>query len=144
MNQVVVRSLVATVVALHLFGNLWHGDAHTTLEIALPGAKLAFVVVVILAAPVLGAVLSWTRYSAIGLWIVGLAMVGSVVFSVYHHYVLISIDNVEHLPAGTPQAHAHFADSAALIAIVALAGALLAFYAAGRAPRKANADPSTE
>ena len=64
-------------------------------------------------------------------------MVGSVVFSVYHHYILISIDNVEHLPPGTSDAHAHFSNSAEFIAIAALASALAAFYAAGKLDKQA-------
>ena len=99
---------------------------------------MVFVVVVILTAPILGAVLIWTRFVAFGCWIVGTSMVGSVVFSVYHHFVMISIDNVEHLPAGTPEAHAHFSNSAEFIAFAALIGALLSFYAAGKLPGRAS------
>ena len=126
------KVVISVFVLVHLLGNLWHGDAHTILEISLPTYKTAFVVVVILLSPVIGAVLSWTKYSILGCWIVGLSMVGSVVFSVYHHYVMISIDNVEHLPPGTPEAHAHFSNSAAFIALAALAAALFSFYSAGR------------
>ena len=132
MQSTVIKVLITVFVLVHLAGNLWHGDAHTTLEISLPGIKTAFVIVVILISPILGAILTWTRYSILGSWTVGLSMVGSVVFSVYHHYVLISPDNVEHLPSGTPEAHAHFSNSAEFIALVALAAALLAFYAAGK------------
>ena len=126
------RILVSLIVVIHFVGNLWHGDAHTTLEIALPTIKIVFVAIVILGAPLLGAVLTWTRFATPGCWIVGTSMVGSVIFSVYHHYVMISIDNVEHLPAGSAEAHAHFSTSAEFIAIAALVGALLSFYAAGK------------
>ncbi len=132
MQSTVIKALLTFFVLVHLVGNLWHGDAHTTLEIFLPGIKLTFVIVVILISPILGGILTWTRYAIPGSWIVGVSMVGSVVFSVYHHFVLISPDNVEHLPAGTPEAHAHFSNSAEFIALVALFGALLAFYAAGK------------
>ncbi|MDA1076425.1 MAG: hypothetical protein O3A63_16960 [Proteobacteria bacterium] len=127
-----IQYLVSAVVLLHLLGNLWHGDAHTTLEINLPGFKMVFVIVVILVAPVLGAIATWTRFATTGYWAVGLSLAGSVLFSVYHHYVMISIDNVDHLPPGTAEAHAHFANSAEFIALIALAGGLLAFYGAGR------------
>ena len=63
-------------------------------------------------------------------------MLGSVLFSVYHHYVLISIDNVEHLPPGAPEAHTHFSNSAAFIALGALAGVVLGFYAVGKLSTK--------
>ena len=132
MNNFVIKILISALVLIHFVGNLWHGDAHATLEIMLPELKTAYVLVVIVVAPLVGAVLTWTRFVTLGAWIVGLSMVGSVVFSVYHHYVMISIDNVEHLPPGTAQAHAHFSNSAELIALTALAAALVAFYGAGR------------
>lgn len=140
MSPTVIKTLVSFVVLLHLLGNLWHGDAHMTLEVGLPALKSAFVVVVILIAPILGAFLTWTRFSITGCWIVGVSLLGSVLFSVYHHYVLISIDNVEHLPPGTPEAHAHFSNSAELIALAALAGVALAFYAAGKLAAKDSSD----
>lgn len=132
MQMISTKVLISAFVIVHLLGNLWHGDAHTILEISLPTYKTFFVVLVILLGPIVGTVLCWMRYSNLGCWIVGASMVGSVLFSVYHHYVMISIDNVEHLPAGTPEAHEHFSNSAEFIALVALAAALFSFYAAGR------------
>lgn len=67
-----------------------------------------------------------------GGWLVCVSMLGSALFSVYRHYVMISIDNLEHPPPGTPEAHAHFSNSAGFIAVAALAGVVLAFYAAGK------------
>ncbi len=132
MQSTVIKVLITIFVLVHLVGNIWHGDAHTTLEIALSGIKIAFVIVVILIGPILGGILIWARHAVLGSWIVGMSMIGSVVFSVYHHYVLISPDNIEHLPPGTPEAHTHFSSSAEFIALVALVAALLAFYAAGK------------
>ncbi|MCZ6855068.1 MAG: hypothetical protein O7G86_14250 [Gammaproteobacteria bacterium] len=132
MQPTTIKVLLALFVLVHFVGNLWHGDAHATLEITLPGSKTAFVVVFILIGPILGSILTWTRHIVIGSWIVGVSMLGSVVFSVYHHFVLISPDNVDHLPAGTPAAHAQFSSSAEFIAVAALLTALLAFYAAGK------------
>ena len=138
MQRVAIKSVVTLLVATHFLGNLWHGDAHAILEIAIPDSKIPFVIIVILASPVIGAFLIWTRYTIFGCWIVGVSMLGSVIFSVYHHYILISIDNVEHLPSGTPDAHAHFSNSAEFIAIAALASALAASYAAGKLDKQAT------
>ncbi len=126
------KIIIAILVAVHLVGNLWHGSAHAILEIALPDYKTAFVLVVIIISPVLGAILCWTKFSIQGCWLVALSMLGSLLFSVYHHFVMISIDNVDHLPPGTPAAHKHFANSAEFIALAALAAALFSFYALGR------------
>ena len=131
MNDSTTRMLASALVLLHFAGNVWHGDAHATLAISLPDWKSAYVAVVIVVAPLVGGALLWTRFVTLGAWIVGLSMVGSVLFGVYHHYVMISIDNVNHLPEGTAEAHAHFSNSAAFIAIAAFAAALVAFYSAG-------------
>lgn len=126
------KIFLTAIVLVHFFGNLWHGDAHTTLEISLPGYKTLLVLIVILVGPIVGAALSWTKYFLAGGWVVGVCMLGSVLFSVYHHYVMVSNDNVHFLPPGSPEAHEHFTSSAELIALVALAGALFAFYSVGK------------
>ncbi|MGI9293097.1 MAG: hypothetical protein ACR2PS_03870, partial [Pseudomonadales bacterium] len=112
---------------------LWHGDAHSSLEINLPALKNLFIYVVIIAGPVLGALLVCTRFLALGAGLVAISMVAALVFGVYHHYILMSPDNIAHLPAGTANVHAQFIDSAALIAIIELASAVLGFYALGHA-----------
>ncbi len=127
-----LKTLTTTAIVLHFIGNLWHGAAHTTLEIGLPLYKNAFIVVAILIMPLVGGALLWTKSALLGSWLAATGLLGSVLFSVYHHYVLISIDNVDHLPAGPAAAHAHFSNSAAFIALAAVAGAVLAFYTAGR------------
>ncbi len=132
MNATLLKILLTLAVVIHFVGNLWHGDAHTTLDIALPAYKNVFIIIVILLLPLIGAILLWTRFSLAGSWFVAMSLLGSVLFSVYHHYVMISIDHVNHLPPGSAAAHAHFSNSAAFIAVSALAGAILAGYAARR------------
>jgi len=123
------------IVFAHLAGNVWHGDAHTVLEIALPETKTVFVMLVILAAPLLGLALLWFRQQLLGYLVVALSLLGSVLFSVYHHYVMVSIDNVDYLPQGSIADHTHFIDSAEFIALSAIVGTILAFYAAGRSSK---------
>lgn len=132
MRSPTIRVLTTALVLIHLAGNVWHGDAHTILNISLPEWKEAYIAAVIVMAPLFGMGLMWTRFETVGAGIVGLSMVGSLLFSVYHHYVLISIDNVDHLPAGTAEAHAYFSNSAGFIALSALAAALAGFYCVGR------------
>jgi NADPH:quinone reductase-like Zn-dependent oxidoreductase len=104
----------------------WHGSADTQLAIALPPDKNAFVYVVILIAPIVAAGLVWTRYISIGLWVFFLSMLGALLFGAYHHYVLVSPDNIAHLPSGSPKSHSQFIASAAVIALLELASALVA------------------
>jgi hypothetical protein len=83
-----------------------------------------FIYIVILIAPVVAAVLVWTRYVSTEIWVFFLSMLGSFLFGTYHHYLLVSPDNIRHLPAGTPESHFHFVTSACVIALVELASAL--------------------
>ncbi len=73
--------------AIHLGVVVWHGDAHKALAIALPPEENAFVLVVIVVAPVVAASLLWTKPR---LWMFFRSMVGAFVFGGYHHYVLAS------------------------------------------------------
>lgn len=122
------KLVISALVAVHLAASLWHGSAHTRLAINLPAAKTLFVFIVILIAPIVAALLVWTRYISIGLWVLFLSMLGSFLFGVYHHYLLVSPDNIRHLPAGSPEAHSQFITSAGIIALLELASALYAAY----------------
>ncbi|MFK8020887.1 MAG: hypothetical protein AB8B86_14050 [Pseudomonadales bacterium] len=138
MHPTTLKAIITVIVVAHLAGNVWHGDAHTALEIALPETKTAFVMLVILAAPLLGVALLWFSHPLFGYLFIALSLLGSVLFSVYHHYVMVSIDNVDYLPQGSIADHTHFIDSAEFIALSAIAGTVLAFYAAGRSSMPFN------
>ena len=125
------RIVISALVVIHLAATLWHGDAHTRLAIGLPPEKTIFVYVVILAAPIVAAGLVWTRYISIGLWIFFLSMLGALLFGAYHHYVLVSPDNIGHLPGGSPESHSQFISSAAAIALLELLSALYGAFCLG-------------
>ncbi len=131
-----MKIAITMLVIAHLVAALWHGDSHSSLEIILPGVKNAFIYVVIIAGPLLGVVLLWTRSPAIGAGLVAVCMVGALAFGVYHHYVLVSPDNIAHLPVGGAEAHTQFIDSAAMIAILELVSAMFGFYVLGRSHDK--------
>ena len=126
-----VKSVVTGLVVVHLAATLWHGDAHRALEIGLPFIKNVFVIVVIVAGPVLAAALIWTRYEIPALWLFTAAMLGALLFGAYHHYVLVSPDNIHHLPPGTAHEHASFISSSAAIALVELAAVLYGAFCLG-------------
>ena len=120
---------IAVLVAIHLAVAVWHGNAHTALAIALPPEKNAFVFIVILIAPLVAAWLMWTRYVLVGVWMIVLSMLGALLFGAYHHYVMVSPDNIGHLPHGSADAQSTFIASAAALALLELASALCgAFY----------------
>ena len=126
------RIVITAAVIVHLVASLWHGSAHTHLGIELSTQQTLFIYLVIIIAPVIAAILVWTRYASIGLWVFFFAMLGSFLFGVYHHYVLVSPDNINHLPPGTPQSHSYFVTSAGVIALIELASTLYGAFCVGR------------
>jgi len=122
---------ITGLVTAHLAATLWHGSAHTRLAIALPPEQNAFVYVVIVIAPLVALGLVWTRYFPIGVWMFFLSMLGALLFGAYHHYVLISPDNIGHLPSGSPESHAAFIASAAVLTLLELASALSGAFCLG-------------
>lgn len=95
-----IASLVTFVVLAHLVVVLLHGQGHTRLGVGLANWQQLYVIVVILLAPLVALVLSWTRYGRAGLWLLLWSMLGSLVFGALYHYIIISNDHVAHLPAG--------------------------------------------
>jgi hypothetical protein len=126
---------ISALVAIHLAVAVWHGNAHTALAIALPPEKNAFVFIVILIAPLVAASLMWTRYLLVGLWMIVLSMLGALLFGVYHHYLMVSPDNIGHLPTGSADAQSSFIASAAALALLELASALYGAYYLASLPR---------
>lgn len=115
----------------HLAASLWHGSAHTHLGIELSAEQTLFVYIIVIIAPVVAAILVWTHYVSMGLWTLFFSMLGSFLFGVYHHYVFVSPDNINHLPPGTPESHSHFVTSAGVIALVELASSLYGAFCLG-------------
>lgn len=125
------RIVITGFVAVHLVANLWHGNLHSQLSINLSLWQTLFVLVVILVAPIVAAALVWTRFVSIGLWLFSLAMLGSLLFGVYHHYVMVSPDNINFLPGTDSASHHQFALSAGAIALLELASALYGAFCLG-------------
>jgi hypothetical protein len=130
-----METLISALAAVHLLLVAWHASAHTSLAVRLPPEKLAFVYVVIVLAPIVGALLVWTRYLRGAIWLFFVAMLGALVFGAYHHYVLVSPDNVHHLPNGSAAAHTAFISSAAGLAVLELTSALYGAYCLGKLRR---------
>jgi len=122
------KIVVTLLVVIHLAATLWHGGAHEALAIALTPAQNVFVYVVILLGPLLAAGLVWTRFVAAALWLFTLSMLGALLFGVYHHYILVSPDNVAHLPDGSAHDHTQFVASAATIGLLELVSFIYGAY----------------
>ena len=119
--------IVTLVVLAHLVVNVLHGQAHTKLGVGLASWQQVYVITIILLAPLVALALSWTRYAKAGAWLLLCAMLGSLIFGVAYHYVIISNDHVAHLPPG--EARGIFRITALLLAITEAVGAAVASMA---------------
>jgi hypothetical protein len=114
-------TILAGVVILHLAVTLLHGRAHSSAGVVLPPAAFAFVIAVVVVAPIAGLGLTVRSPRAGGL-LIGLAMAASLVFGVVNHFLLPGADHVGHVvgPSRTL-----FGVTAVLLALTEAAGTVL-------------------
>jgi hypothetical protein len=132
-----VALAVTVAVLAHLVVNVLHGRAHTELAVGLSSWQQFYVVAVILLAPLVALILSWTRYIKAGLWLLLAAMLGSLIFGICYHYIIISNDHVAHLPPG--EARGLFRITALLLAVTEIVGVAVAAIAIRTLLRKHDA-----
>jgi hypothetical protein len=89
----------AMVVAIHLLINVVHGIAHRELHVGLSPSGSVFVIAVVLMLPLVATALVWTAQKRLGLILLLLSMFASVLFGLYHHFLVISPDHVHSQPA---------------------------------------------
>lgn len=117
--------------------NVAHTASHALQHIlALPAWQLAYIAIVIYAAPVVAAVLLWTRFRLLGAWLLAAAMAGSFVFGLLYHFCLPGPDNVFTQPPGTWGSA--FRVTAALLLPLQAAGCLVGLWVALRSSRPAS------
>lgn len=104
-----------------------HSAAHIHLGIILPSLLTnAYITLVLFLAPVVAAGLLWTRAARAGAWLLFWSMLGSLVFELYNHYLVMSPDHVSQAPA---EFWGHvFQATAVATAILEAAGCALAVY----------------
>ena len=122
-----MNTLMRFAVILHVVIAGWHGASHQLLPVPLTMAQTAFVAIVIMALPVLGAALSYTRQALAGSMLVLVSMLAALAFGVINHFVLVSVDNVWCVPQGPWQRS--FVTSAVLVAASELFGVIAAALA---------------
>ena len=103
-----------------------HGLAHRSLGINLNLAQMLFVGIVIVVAPILAAILLWTKRARAGAALLAVSMPASLAFGVYHHFLLVSPDHVAHLPAGDQQSL--FIMTAYLLPVFEIAAAAIGLW----------------
>jgi len=110
-----MRIWVTIAVIAHLLVAIFHGQAHTRLAVGLSNWQNLYVLAVIVLAPLVVLILSFTRFAKAGLWLLLASMLGSLIFGACYHYVIISPDHVAHLPVG--EARGLFRTTALLLLI---------------------------
>lgn len=90
-----MRKGVATfLVSAHLVVLVAHGSAHSHLNIPADTWQKAFIAVIIFVVPLIATVMLWTRVRELGVVLLGLSLVGSLVFGVSYHFLIAGPDNV--------------------------------------------------
>jgi hypothetical protein len=87
------------VVVVHALVSALHGLAHEQLAVALSLSQKLYVLVVIVAAPLVAVLLLWRKRYLAGALLFLCSMAGALVFGVYNHFVASSPDHVAHVAA---------------------------------------------
>ena len=122
--------VVTLAVLAHLVVTVFHGQAHSKLGVGLATWQSVYVIMIILLAPLVSLVLSWTRYARAGVWLLLGSMLASLIFGASYHYIIISNDHVAHLPPG--EARGLFRVTALLLLITETVAVIVAAVAVRR------------
>src|SRR5919112_1159036 len=99
MRTIAVYGTAMVVLAMAV--NLLHAVSHFGQEVlSLQAWQLMYVVCVVFVAPIVAAVLLWTRLSLAGAWLLLASMAGSFVFDLAYHFLIEGPDNVFTLDPG--------------------------------------------
>jgi hypothetical protein len=115
------------IVAVRALPLLLHSAAHVQLGIIPPSLLTnAYILLVLFLAPLVAVGLLWTRRARVGAWLLFWSMLGSLVFELYNHYMVMSPDHVSQIPDSF-WGHM-FRTTAAANAILEAAGCVLPIY----------------
>jgi hypothetical protein len=118
-----MKTAVLCAVVVHFLLAGWHGYSHQMIPVPLNGAQTAFVVIVIIALPIIGAGLCLTSMRTKGALLVCLSLLASFLFGLVYHFIHASPDHISAVPQG-PWRSA-FVVSAVLLALIEVVGAIV-------------------
>ena len=96
MNTRTVKFMALSVVAIHFLVVVLHSIAHEVLAVKASPAQLAFIIPVIIVAPVVAGIVL-PKFERAGTIVLTASMLGSLVFGVYYHFIADTIDHVAHV-----------------------------------------------
>ena len=89
---------VTAIVVAHMLLSIAHGLAHLELHVGLVRPDVIFVILVVLLLPLVAMGLVWTAEKRLGLILLSLSMSASLLFGVYHHFMVLSPDHARSQP----------------------------------------------
>jgi hypothetical protein len=128
-------AVLAGVVVGHLAVALAHGAAHQGAEISLSPLGNLFVVIVIIAGPLVGLVWSRTTHSSTGAWLIAATMAGALLFGLVNHFFIVSPDHVSQVPVPW---RPWFGTTAVLLLITEAIGAGVGIWCATNVGRRSS------
>lgn len=120
-------------VTLVTVGNLLHGVSHAGHGVPIVAWQRAYVFLVIFLAPLVAALLLWSRFRRAGAWLLAGSMAGSLAFGCAYHFLIPGPDNALTLQPGTWQTA--FRASAALLVPLDGLGLVVGIWAARKLSR---------
>ena len=125
MNSRTLKLAALGLVAIHFVVVVLHSFAHQLLSVNASPAQLAFIIPVIVVAPVVAGVML-PRFERFGTVLLTVSMIGSFVFGVYYHLIADTIDHVAHVAQLEPHFWSQmFVATSYLLAISELLGAIV-------------------
>jgi hypothetical protein len=88
-----MKATALAIVAIHFVVVVLHSIAHQKLPVDATPAQLAFIVPVIVVAPLIAAMLL-LKFEKAGMVLLTVSMLGSLIFGVYYHLIADTIDHV--------------------------------------------------
>lgn len=117
-----LKSAMLWLVGLHFLTVLLHSVAHEVLNVKATPAQLAFIIPVIIVAPVVAGLMI-PRFTRTGTVVLLVSMLDSFVFGLYYHFVADTIDHVAHVAHMRPEFWSWtFRVTACLLLVSELAG----------------------
>ena len=96
MNTRTIKLMALGAVAIHFVVVVLHSIAHQVLSVNASPAQLAFIIPVIIVAPVVAGIVL-PKFERGGTILLTASMLGSLVFGVYYHFIADTIDHVAHV-----------------------------------------------
>ena len=96
-----MKLTAVTIVAIHFVVVVLHSIAHNKLPVEATPAQLAFILPVIIVAPLVAAIML-VKFEKAGMVLLTASMLGSLVFGVYYHFIAETIDHVAHVAHREP------------------------------------------